>query len=163
EVVQEVRHGLPTEDDGVLAGRNPLAADRGERVRSRLDTGLVGEAVEAGPGGPTRALGALGLDHRGDERRDQRGLVRLDARHVGGRDRHALLEDGDVAPEDHDEAPEARGRSRARRAPVTPRSLGSLPKPTSGPADPTKAARMPRPHDAVDFGSSTPLEGMWEV
>ena len=43
------------------------------------------------------------------------------------------------------------------------RSLGSLPKPITGPAGVRNTAWTPSPKDDADFGSSTPLDGTREV
>ena len=75
-------------------------------------------------------------------------------------------------------APVGRGRERnsgsctaacrafasARSAPSAERSLGSEPKPMSGrPSGPSNTAWTPSPAISVDLGSSTPLQGMWDV
>ena len=51
----------------------------------------------------------------------------------------------------------------ARAAPAADRSFGSLANPRRTPSGPSKATCSPMPYDSTDFGSSTPLQGMWEV
>ena len=98
----DVGHRLAAEDDRVASGGHALAAHRVDRRLGGGRAGLVREVPEPRGGGRARPLGALGLDHRGDERADQRGLVGLHARHVRGDDRDPLLQHRDVAT--HDQA-----------------------------------------------------------
>ena len=56
-----------------------------------------------------------------------------------------------------------RARAKARRAPAGPSSRASLPKPIRGPSGPPNTICSPRPCSLVDFGSSTPLQGMFDV
>src|SRR3989304_2750676 len=64
---------------------------------------LVGEAVQPRRRRVAAALGAVALNHRRDERHDERRLVGLYVRHRVGGDSHPLLEDADVAADDEAE------------------------------------------------------------